>query len=127
MSKYIPIDLGFEHYSKLKGFEHVKGKHNAVIRPEFVEIHKFDDDGHHDFESVMEDGVVTDVFFRGNGYEVRTDIGGINVTGKLPLGGIRIRKGERVKVLIKQLYTFDDTSTEIITNKALDRSELYYI
>ena len=116
-----------EHYSKLKGFEHVKGKHNAVIRPEFVELHKFDDDGHHDFESVMEDGIVTDVFFRGNGYEVRTDIGGITVTGKLPLGGIRIRKGERIKVLIKQLYTFDETSTEIITNKALDRSELYYI
>ena len=69
VAKFIGQSDVIEHYSKLKGFEHIKGKHNAVVRPEFVEIHKFTDDKHHDFESVMEDGVVTDIFFRGNGYQ----------------------------------------------------------
>ncbi|MBR1897560.1 MAG: ABC transporter ATP-binding protein [Oscillospiraceae bacterium] len=115
------------HYSRLRGFEHVKGKHNAVIRPEFIEIHKFTDDGHHDFESSMEDGTVTEVCFRGSGYEVRVDIGGMTVTGRYPLGGQALRRGDQVKVFIRQLYTFDETSTEIITNKALDQSDLYYI
>ncbi|MBO6230870.1 MAG: sulfate ABC transporter ATP-binding protein [Ruminiclostridium sp.] len=127
VARFIGQSDVIEHYSKLKGFEHVKGKHNAVIRPEFVEIHKFTDNEHHDFESSMEDAVVTGVFFRGNGYEVRADIDGIGVTGRLPLGDARIYKGDRVKVLIKQLYTFDASSTEMITNKALDRTDLYYI
>ncbi len=49
MAQFIGQSAVIEHYSRLKGFEHVKGKHHAVIRPEFVELHKFSDDGHHDF------------------------------------------------------------------------------
>lgn len=116
-----------EHYSKLKGFEHISGKHNAVIRPEFIEIHNFTDDGHHDFESAMEDGTVTDVFFRGNGYEVKVDIEDMTVTGRFPLGAQELKKGDHVKVLIRQLYTFDESSTEIITNSALNKAVEYYI
>ncbi len=116
-----------DHYSKLKGFEHVQGKHNAVIRPEFIEIHKFTDDKHHDFETAMEDGVVTDVFFRGNSYEVRVNLGEVRVTGRVPLGSLQLSKGDSVKVLIRQLYTFDDFSTEMISNNALDSTDFYYI
>ena len=127
VARFIGQSDVIEHYSRLKGFEHVKGKHNAVVRPEFVEIHKFTDDKHHDFESSMEDGVVTGIYFRGSAYEVHTDIGGTNIVGRIPLGGTNIAKGDKVKVLIKQIYTFDDTSTEILTNKGLDKEELYYI
>ncbi|MBP5604795.1 MAG: ABC transporter ATP-binding protein [Ruminiclostridium sp.] len=116
-----------EHYSKLKGFEHIKGKHNAIIRPEFVEIHKLPFDKHLDFESIMEDGTVTDVFFRGNGYEIRVDIGLTVVTARVSLGEQKIHKGDKVKLLIRQIYTFDDASTEMLTNKALDKTDLYYI
>ena len=31
------------------------------------------------------------------------------------------------KVLIKKLYTIDENTTNILVNKALDDSELYYI
>ena len=51
----------------------------------------------------------------------------MTVTGRYPLGGQALRRGDQVKVFIRQLYTFDETSTEIITNKALDQSDLYYI
>ena len=116
-----------EHYSKLKGFEHIKGKHNAIIRPVFVEIHKLPFDKPLDFESVMEDGTVTDVFFRGNGYEIRVDIGLTVVTARVSLGEQKIHKGDKVKLLIRQIYTFDDASTVMLTNKALDKTDLYYI
>ena len=127
VARFIGQSDVIEHYSKLKGFEHVKGKHNAVVRPEFVEIHKFTDNKHHDFESSMEDGVVTGIYFRGSGYEVHADIGGTNIIGRIPLTGTKIVKGDNVKVLIKQIYAFDDTGTELLTNKALDKEELYYI
>ena len=39
----------------------------------------------------------------------------------------RLKKGDKVKVLIKKLYTIDENTTNILVNKALDDSELYYI
>ena len=128
VARFIGQSDVIEHYSKLKGFEHVKGKHNAVVRPEFVEIHKFTDNKQHDFESTMEDGIVTGIYFRGSAYEVHVDIGGgTNIVGRIPLTGTKIIKGDSVKVLIKQIYAFDDTGTEILTNKGLYNEELYYI
>ena len=38
-----------------------------------------------------------------------------------------LKKGDKVKVLIKKLYTIDENTTNILVNKALDDSELYYI
>lgn len=127
VAQFIGQSAVIDDYGFLRGFERSAGKQQAVIRPEFVEINKFEDNKHHDFESAMEDGVVKDVLFRGNSYEVRVDLGKIVITGKYPLGSAKIKKGDKVKVLIKQLYTFDTSSTELITNKAFDSSDLYYI
>lgn len=127
VAQFIGQSAVIDDYSKLKGFEDASGKKQAVIRPEFVEIHKFRDNKYHDFESSMEDGIVKEILFRGSSYEVSVLIKGITVTAKYPLGGVSLKKGDNVKVFIRQLYTFDDSSTEIINNKALDSSELYYI
>lgn len=127
VAQFIGQSAIIDNYRTLKGFEHVSGKKQAIIRPEFVEINKFEDNIHHDFESAMESGIVEEVLFRGNSYEVRVLIGQIAVTGKYSLNGVKIKKGDAVKVLIKQLCVFDDLSTEIITNKVFDNSELYYI
>ena len=75
----------------------------------------------------MEDGIVEDISFRGSNFEVHTKINGITVTGRYPLNAPRLKKGDKVKVLIKKLYTINNDSTEILVNKALDDSELYYI
>ena len=75
----------------------------------------------------MEDAVVEDVSFRGNSFEVRALIDNISITGRYPLNASRLKKGDKVKVLIKKLYTIDENTTNILVNKALDASELYYI
>ena len=100
---------------------------SAIIRPEFIEINKFEDSEYHPFESSMEDAVVEDVSFRGNSFEVRALIDNISITGRYPLNASRLKKGDKVKVLIKKLYTIDENTTNILVNKALDDSELYYI
>ena len=79
------------------------------------------------FETSMEDAVVEEVSFRGNAFEVKASIDGISVTGRYPLNASRLKKGDKVKVLIKKLYTIDENTTNILVNKALDDSELYYI
>ena len=68
-----------------------------------------------------------EVSFRGNAFEVKASIDGISVTGRYPLNASRLKKSDKVKVLIKKLYTIDENTTNILVNKALDDSELYYI
>lgn len=132
VAQFIGQSAIIENYSELNGFEHISSKKQAVIRPEFIEINKFEDDSYHQFESAMENAVVEDVFFRGNSYEVRAAVAlssgnTLNVTGRYELNDIRLKKGDGVKILIKKLYAFDESGTEIITNKALDNSDIYYI
>lgn len=122
--KLIGQSVMIENFGRLKGFE---GSGKALIRPEFIEINKFQDSGYHQFESAMEDAVVQDVSFRGNAFEVQALIGNIRVTGRYPLSSPRLRKGDSVKIFIKKLYTVSDNSTSIIVNKALDVSDVYYI
>ena len=126
MAQFIGQSVMIEDFGRLKGFP-TGGSRNALVRPEFIEIHKFEDNGHHDFESSMEDAVVRSVSFRGNAFEVAADIGDIQVIGKYPLNLPRLHKGDNVKIFIKKLYTVENNSTEIIVNKALDVSDVYYI
>ena len=126
VAQFIGQSVMIEDFGRLKGFP-TGGSRNALVRPEFIEIHKFEDNGHHDFESSMEDAVVRSVSFRGNAFEVAADIGDIQVIGKYPLNLPRLHKGDNVKIFIKKLYTVENNSTEIIVNKALDVSDVYYI
>lgn len=127
VAQFIGQSAMIEDYGRLKGFEQSGEGNTAIIRPEFIEINKFEDGGYHQFESSMEDAVVEDVFFRGSAFEVRADINGILITGRYPLSSPRLKKGDKIKILIKKLYTISGNSTDILVNKALDDSELYYI
>ena len=127
VAQFIGQSAMIEDYGRLKGFEQSGEGNTAIIRPEFIEINKFEDGGYHQFESSMEDAVVEDVFFRGSAFEVRADINGISITGRYPLSSPRLKKGDKIKILIKKLYTISGNSTDILVNKALDDSELYYI
>ena len=127
VAQFIGQSAMIEDYGRLKGFEQSGEGNTAIIRPEFIEINKFEDGGYHQFESSMEDAVVEDVFFRGSAFEVRADINGISITGRYPLSSPRLKKGDKIKILIKKLNTISGNSTEILVNKALDDSELYYI
>ena len=124
VAQFIGQSVVIEDLGRLKGFS---GSGKALIRPEFIEINKFEDNGFHEFETAMENAVVDDVSFRGNAFEVRASIGDISVTGRYSLSSPRLHKGDSVKIFIKKLYTIDDNSTSIIVNKALDVSDVYYI
>ena len=130
VAQFIGQSAIIDSFGFLKGFEDFASDNKAIIRPEYVEINKFEDDGYHEFESAMEDGIVSDVLFRGNSFEVITNVHNITITGNIPLnnnGKSRIKKGDKVKVFVKELCLIDNDNTRIIRNKALDSSQLYYI
>lgn len=150
VAQFIGQSAVIKDFGKLKGFEKENDSQYGVIRPEFVEISDITDnkkngtnavrkdktakDKKSDNEttidaadSAYEDGIIEEVLFRGNTYEIRVRIGDITVTGKTSVSAGKRSCGERIKVLIKHLYIIEDENTQIVKNKAFDDSQIYYI
>lgn len=129
VAQFIGQSAVIKDFGKLKGFEKENDSQYGVIRPEFVEISDNENEiiANTAADSAYEDGIIEEVLFRGNTYEIKVRIGDITVTGKTSVStGKRIR-GEHIKVLIKQLYIIEGEHTQIVKNKAFDDSQIYYI
>lgn len=150
VAQFIGQSAVIKNFGKLKGFEKENEKQYGVIRPEFVEISDITENTKNGTDAVQknktakdkksdsknpidaadsayEDGIIEEVLFRGNTYEIRVRIGDITVTGKTSISDGRRSRGEHIKVLIKQLYIIENENTRIVKNKAFDDSQIYYI
>jgi sulfate transport system ATP-binding protein len=112
-------------YDKLKGFKRIENAEKAVIRPEFVKISK---SGKLDqFMSAAEEGIVTEVVFRGNRMDVSVNINGVTIMGERSLEKDLVTVGETVYVLIYRLYVFDDSKTYLLENSEMQTEDVFYI
>ncbi len=156
VAQFIGQSAVIKNFGKLKGFEKENDSQYGVIRPEFVEISDITDQIRRNenfankdefsrafvnksnaleneiiantaVDSAYEDGIIEEVLFRGNTYEIRVRIGDITVTGKTSVSTGKRTRGEHIKVLIKQLYIIEGEHTQIVKNKAFDDSQIYYI
>jgi len=125
VAQFIGKSSVIEDYDKLKGFESIGDNTKAVIRPEFVEISS--DNSPKSNAPAYEEAIVEQSIFRGNYFEVILNVHDIKIKANSPLVNGPLKAGDTVKILINQLYVFDDEKTTIITNKSLDDSNLYYI
>lgn len=156
VAQFIGQSAVIKDFGKLKGFEKENDSQYGVIRPEFVEISDNTDQirRNENFtntdeffqvsmdksnaleneiiantaaDSAYETGIIEEVLFRGNTYEIKVRIGDITVTGKTSVSTGKRTRGEHIKVLIKQLYIIEGEHTRIVRNKAFDDSQIYYI
>lgn len=127
VAQFIGQSALIKNYGGLKGFTAYEDSEGAVIRPEFIEINKAEEGKYLPFESSMEEGIVEDILFRGSAFEVNVKLNDITVTGRYDLNAPRLNRGDKVKVLIKKLYTISGNATKIFLNKGLDASDAYYI
>ena len=112
-------------YSRLKGFDEVKGADRAVIRPEFVKISKYGK--LQQYNSVSEEGYVEDILFRGNHLDVTVNIGCTRITGEWSLEKEPLAIGEKVHVLIYRIYAVDSEKTYLCENKGMKSDDVFYI
>lgn len=126
VAKFIGRSSVVEEYERLKGFEKVNGAKRAVIRPEFMKITK--KDNIEQYKNAAEEGIVTDVVFRGNRMELTIDLHGMIVIGERSLEEEFIEEGEKVSVLIYRLYVFDKTQTYLLENQEMkEQEDVFYI
>lgn len=125
VAQFIGRSSVVSEYDKLKGFEMIENADKAVIRPEFIKISK---SGKLDqYISAAEEGMVTEVVFKGNRMDITVDINGISVIGERSLEKDIVNVGEKVHVLIYRLYVFDDEKTYLLENKEMQEQNVFYI
>ena len=125
VAQFIGRSSVVSEYDKLKGFERIENADKAVIRPEFIKISK---SGKLDqYISAAEEGMVTEVVFKGNRMDITVDINGIPVIGERSLEKDIVNVGEKVHVLIYRLYVFDDEKTYLLENKEMQEQNVFYI
>ena len=125
VAQFIGHSTVVEDYDRLKGFDMIENAKRAVIRPEFIKISKSGNLNR--YMSAAEEGIVTDVVFRGNRVDVTVNINGIEVTGERSLEKDLVSVGERVHVLIYRLYIFDDHKTYLMENSEMQEQDVFYI
>ena len=125
VAQFIGRSSVVSEYDKLKGFERIENADKAVIRPEFIKISK---SGKLDqYISAAEEGMVTEVVFKGNRMDITVDINGISVIGERSLEKDIVNVGEKVHVLIYRLYVFDDEKTYLLENREMQEQNVFYI
>ncbi len=125
VAQFIGQSAVIEDYGRLKGFETQDSAKRAVIRPEFVTLYTKNQEKQ--YQSILEDGRVEHVTFRGNSFEIQVKVKGITITVNRALTETPLKTGDMVQLLINRLYVFDDVSTNIVMNKGLDTSDMFYI
>ncbi|MBP5554803.1 MAG: ABC transporter ATP-binding protein [Lachnospiraceae bacterium] len=124
-AQFIGKSTIIDDYDVLKGFDKEGDDTRAIIRPEFVELESLNSVKGQD--PSYEDGIVEQSIFRGHYFEVILDVNGIKIKANSQLVNGPLKAGDKVRVLVDQLYILDNESTRVVKNKSRDDSGQYFI
>lgn len=125
VAQFIGQSTVVQNYERLKGFDSLESQMKAVIRPEFIKVFKFGT--RQTNRSVIEEGIVRNVVFRGNCSELTIDVNGILLKTVRALDDELIEIGEKVELLISRVYLFDEETAYSVHNKGLEETDTFYI
>ncbi|MCR5798143.1 MAG: sulfate ABC transporter ATP-binding protein [Eubacterium sp.] len=126
VSEFIGQSTFVEDYYKLHGFE--KGDYKgAIIRPEFVEAFKTDNERFKDVIGCSEEGVITDIMFRGNSLEIKLNVNGIILTTHRSLERRPVEIGEKMRVIIYRMFAITEDKAYLLENKELIENDVHNV
>ncbi|MCD8197224.1 MAG: ATP-binding cassette domain-containing protein [Lachnospiraceae bacterium] len=120
VAQFIGSSAVLSDFRGLKGFEDVPAGRQAVVRPEFVEAFKSDNEKFKSLIADTESGVITNIAFRGSYLELTLDVNGIQLTTNRSLERRPVRVGEPMCVLIYRAYILNGENTRIYENRRLE-------
>jgi len=120
VAQFIGTSAVHTDFRGFKGFEQVPQGASAVIRPEFVEAFKSDNEKFQSLIADAEEGTITDIAFRGSYLELTLDVNGIALTANRSLERRPVEVGEKMCVLIYRVYVLDGGETRIFENRRLE-------
>ncbi len=125
VARFIGQSTEIADYGKLKGFQADPILNRASVRPEFIQIEKAGAPSQ--YPNILEEGTVTNLLFRGNSYEMRVNVNGSEIYGTYGLDLEPLTLGEKVQVLISQLFIYNEERIEKLSNSGLNTPVEFYI
>ena len=119
VAQFIGTSEVLEDLSGFKGFGEIGAGKKAIVRPEFVEAFKSDNQKFKNMLHAVESGTVEKIAFRGSYLEVTLLVNGVRLTTNRSLERRNIQIGEKMCVLLYRIYVFDENGAEIRKNELL--------
>ena len=107
----------FKDYSKFRRFDAIEGAEQAIVRPEFVKVTKKTEV--QKYKNSAEEGVATDVAFRGSGIELSVLVNSETLTARRSFDEPGISVGEKVDIFIYRIFVTVGESAFLLENKSL--------
>lgn len=120
VSQFIGTSVVLDDFSGFRGFEHLPEASQAIIRPEFLEVFKGDNKKFKDLISASEEGVITEIAFRGSYLEVTVSVNGVLLRASRSLERRPIEIGEHIRVLLYRVYLLEKDDAHLYKNKLLE-------
>ncbi len=119
VAQFIGTSTILDRMDGFKGFGDLKDGKKVIIRPEFVEAFKSDNEKFKNMMDAVEEGVIESIAFRGSYQELKLSVNGVSLTTNRSLERRKVSVGEKMCVLVYRVYTFDESGAEIKKNQLL--------
>ena len=117
----------WDSFCGFRGFDDISDGRKIVVRPEYVETFRDDNPKFHDMIQYSDEGVVSDVVFRGTFTEVTLDVNGIQLICRRSPERRPVNVGDRMRVLVYRINVFDDTGASVVQNSLLKDIEIEFM
>lgn len=119
VAQFIGTSIMLDNLSGFKGFDKIENGKTAIVRPEFVEAFKSDNQRFKNIIDATEEGTIEKIEFRGSYLELTLRVNDVLLTTNRSLERRSVSVGDKMCVLLHRVYVFDETEAEIRKNKLL--------
>ena len=98
-----------------------------MVRPEYVESFREDNPKFRDLIQYSDEGVVSDVVFRGTFTEVTLDVNGIQLICRRSPERRPVHVCDKMRVLVYRINVFDDAGAYVVKNDLLKNIEIEFM
>ena len=116
-SSFFGVTSELSDYKAFKTFDDVGSYDKAIVRPEFVKIAKKDE--YQKYKSSSVEGIVKDIQFRGDSFELTIDSQSSKLSVRRGLDEPPVEIGETVDVFIYRIFVTNGDSVRLLHNNAV--------
>lgn len=119
VAQFIGTSVILDDLNGFKGYGAVPAGKKVIVRPEFVEAFKSDNEKFKKLIGAVEEGVIEKIVFRGSYLELTLLVHGVRLMANRSLERRDIAIGEKMCVLLYRVYLFDEEGAQICKNELL--------
>lgn len=119
VSQFIGASSVIENFAGFKGFEELPKNSQVIIRPEFTEVFKSDNEKFKSLLPDAEEGVITEIAFRGSYLELTLEVNGVLITVNRSLERRPVEIGEHMNFLLYRVYHLEEGDAKLYKNSRL--------